>query len=63
MANGSHLVKGHVDNIGWSVLSAVGLTLSWIVVAQRFPARIQLDTPPDAVMPIGTMVSVQVRHE
>ena len=72
MADGSHPLKGHVDSIGWGVkpedgagpaLPSVGRTLSWVVVAQRFPVRIRLDTPPDAAMRIGTTVSVQVRHE
>ncbi len=72
MADGSHPLKGHVDSIGWGVrpedaggpaLPSVGRTLSWVVVAQRFPVRIRLDAPPDAAMRIGTTVSVQVRHE
>jgi membrane fusion protein, multidrug efflux system len=72
MADGGHPLKGHVDSIGWGVrpedaggpaLPSVGRTLSWVVVAQRFPVRIRLDAPPDAAMRIGTTVSVQVRHE
>jgi membrane fusion protein, multidrug efflux system len=72
MADGSHPLKGHVDSVGWGVspedgggpaLPAVGRTLSWVVVAQRFPVRIRLDAPPEAAMRIGATVSVQVRHE
>jgi len=72
MADGAHPLQGHVDSIGWGVrpedgggptLPAVGRTLSWVVVAQRFPVKIRLDTPPPEAMRIGTTVSVQVRHE
>ncbi len=72
MADGGHPLQGHVESIGWGVrpedaggpaLPSVGRTLSWVVVAQRFPVRIRLDTPPDAAMRIGTTVSVQVRHD
>lgn len=71
MADGDHPLRGHVDSIGWGVrpddgggpaLPAVGRTLSWVVVAQRFPVRIHLDAPPDAALRIGTTASVLVHH-
>ena len=46
MADGSHPIAGTVESVGWGVrpddgggplLPAVGRTLSWVVVAQRFP--------------------------
>lgn len=72
MADGAHPLTGHVESVGWGVrpvdgggpgLPAVGRTLSWVVVAQRFPVRIHLDNPPDASMRIGTTVSILVRHD
>jgi multidrug efflux system membrane fusion protein len=72
MADGSHPLKGHVESLGWGVrpedgggpgLPAVGRTLSWVIVAQRFPVRILLDSPPQDAMRIGATVSIQVRHD
>ena len=72
MADDRHPIAGHVESIGWGVrpedsggpaLPGVGRTLSWVVVAQRFPVRIRLDDPPEAAMRIGTTVSVLVRHD
>jgi multidrug efflux system membrane fusion protein len=71
MADGNRPLRGHVESIGWGVqpedgggpsLPAVGRTLSWVVVAQRFPVRVQLDDPPDLAMRIGATASVVVRH-
>ncbi len=64
-------MSGHVESLGWGVrpedtgapgLPAVGRTLNWVVVAQRFPVRIRLDNPPEADMRIGATVSILVRH-
>ncbi len=72
MADADHPLRGHVESIGWGVrpedgggpaLPAVGRTLSWVVVAQRFPVRIRLDDPPAEAMRIGATVSVLVRHD
>ncbi|HLZ66993.1 MAG TPA: multidrug transporter subunit MdtN [Aliidongia sp.] len=72
MSDGSRPISGHVESTGWGVrpedaggpaLPAVGRTLSWVVVAQRFPVRIRLDAPPPDAMRIGATVSVQVRHD
>jgi multidrug efflux system membrane fusion protein len=71
MADNDHPLGGHVESIGWGVrpedaggpsLPGVGRTLSWVVVAQRFPVRVRLDDPPEAAMRIGATVSVLVRH-
>ena len=72
MSDTNHPIKGHVESIGWGVrpadaggpaLPAVGRTLSWVVVAQRFPVRVRLDAPPESSMRIGATVSVLVRHD
>ena len=70
MSENNRPIKGHVDSLGWGVrpmdsggpsLPAVGRTLSWVVVAQRFPVRIRLDNPPASAMRIGATVSVLVQ--
>lgn len=72
MADGNHPIGGHVESIGWGVkpedgggpaLPAVGRTLSWVVVAQRFPVRVRLDQPPEAATRLGATVSILVRHD
>lgn len=72
MADTAHPIKGRVESIGWGVrtedagapgLPAVGRTLSWVVVAQRFPVRIRLDDPPPDALRIGATVSVFVDHD
>ncbi len=72
MSDGSRPIAGHVESIGWGIrpedgggpgLPAVGRTLNWVVVAQRFPVRIRLDHPPEGAMRIGATVSIQVRHD
>jgi multidrug efflux system membrane fusion protein len=70
MADGAHPVSGTVESLGWGVrpddaggpsLPSVGRTLSWVVVAQRFPVRVRLDDAPEAAMRIGATVSIKVR--
>ncbi|HVJ55366.1 MAG TPA: multidrug transporter subunit MdtN [Aliidongia sp.] len=72
MADGDHPIAGTVESVGWGVrpedgggpsLPAVGRTLNWVVVAQRFPVRIRLSDPPEGAMRIGATVSVLVRHD
>ncbi|TWB21003.1 multidrug transporter subunit MdtN [Nitrospirillum bahiense] len=72
MMDNGHPLQGKVDSIGWGVrpedgggpsLPTVGRTLSWVVVAQRFPVRIRLTAPPDSRMRIGETVTVMVRHD
>jgi membrane fusion protein, multidrug efflux system len=71
MSDKNRPIAGHVESIGWGVrpsdgggpgLPAVGQTLNWVVVAQRFPVRIRLDDPPESAMRIGATASVLVRH-
>ncbi len=72
MSDGSRPIQGHVESLGWGVrpadgggpsLPAVGRTLSWVVVAQRFPVRILLEDPPPDAMRIGATVSIVVHHD
>ncbi len=72
MADNNRPLRAHVESIGWGVrpedgggpsLPAVSRTLSWVVVAQRFPVRVRLDDPPDTAMRIGATVSVVVQHD
>ncbi len=71
LSDNSRPISGHVESLGWGVkpedgggpsLPAVGRTLNWVIVAQRFPVRVRLDDPPEAVMRIGATVSILVRH-
>lgn len=77
MSDNNRPLQGHVESLGWGVqandsggatdsggpgLPSVGRTLDWVVIAQRFPVRIRLDDPPEAVMRIGATVSILVRH-
>jgi multidrug efflux system membrane fusion protein len=71
MSDNNRPIGGHVESVGWGVrpedgggpaLPAVGRTLNWVVVAQRFPVRVRLDDPPEQAMRIGATVSIQVRH-
>jgi multidrug efflux system membrane fusion protein len=71
MEDNNRPLRAHVESIGWGVrpedgggpsLPAVGRTLSWVIVAQRFPVRVRLDDPPDMTMRIGATASVLVRH-
>lgn len=71
MSDNNRPISGHVESLGWGVrpadgggpaLPAVGRTLSWVVVAQRFPVRVRLDAPPEAAMRLGATVSILVRH-
>lgn len=70
--NGNRALKGSVESLGWGVrpenglgpdLPAVSRSLTWVVVAQRFPVRILLDDAPEDVMRIGATVSIRVSHD
>lgn len=65
-------VRGHVESIGWGVrpegggapgLPAVGRTLNWVVIAQRFPVRIRLDELPVGLTRVGATASILVEHD
>jgi multidrug efflux system membrane fusion protein len=64
-------IRGRVESIGTGVqpddrdgpgLPQVGRTLTWVVVAQRFPVWVRLDDPPAQLTRIGATVSVRVQH-
>lgn len=73
MAHPERPVAGHVDSVGWGVVSedvtvASGLpkvekTLNWVRLAQRFPVRILLENPPDDLMRIGASAVAVVRYD
>jgi multidrug efflux system membrane fusion protein len=62
-------VRGRVESIGWGVeppnagapgLPKVGRTLSWVVIAQRFPVRIRLEDVPDGAARLGETANIVV---
>jgi multidrug efflux system membrane fusion protein len=66
-------VRGVVDSIGWGVLDQdrlnlprsvpyVERSLNWVRVAQRFPVRIRLESPPPELMRLGASAVVEVKH-
>jgi multidrug efflux system membrane fusion protein len=66
-------IRGIVDSIGWGVLDQdrinlprsvpyVERSLNWVRVAQRFPVRIRLESPPPQVMRLGASAVVEVKH-
>jgi membrane fusion protein, multidrug efflux system len=66
-------IRGIVDSIGWGVLAQeqvnvprsvpyVERSLNWVRVAQRFPVRIRLESPPPQVMRLGASAVVEVKH-
>lgn len=71
MANSERAISGRVESIGSGVQSAdqdgpelpkVGRDLDWVVVAQRFPVWVRLDSLPPDAMHVGMTASVKVRH-
>lgn len=66
-------IRGIVDSIGWGVLGQdqvnlprtvpyVERSLNWVRVAQRFPVRIRLESPPPRLMRLGASAVVEVAH-
>jgi membrane fusion protein, multidrug efflux system len=66
-------IRGIVDSIGWGVLGQdrlnlprsvpyVERSLNWVRVAQRFPVRIRLESPPPELMRLGASAVVEVKH-
>ena len=66
-------IRGTVDSIGWGVLDQdrlnlprsvpyVERSLNWVRVAQRFPVRIRLQSPPPELMRLGASAVVEVKH-
>jgi membrane fusion protein, multidrug efflux system len=66
-------IKGMVQGIGWGVADTervnlprsvpyVERSLNWVRVAQRFPVRIRLESPPEHLMRLGASAVVQIKH-
>lgn len=66
-------INGVVQGIGWGVSSEevlnlprrlpyVPKTLNWVRVGQRFPVRIQLESPPENSMRVGASAIAIVQH-
>jgi multidrug efflux system membrane fusion protein len=62
-------VRGRVESVGWGVappnagapgLPKVGRTLSWVVIAQRFPVRIRLEDVPEGGARLGETANILV---
>lgn len=73
MLNKDKPLRGHVESIGWGVLSAdsagIGRSLplvprqmDWVHVAQRFPVRIKLDPAPPELLRLGATATVEINH-
>jgi multidrug efflux system membrane fusion protein len=71
MANSERAISGRVESLGSGVqsedqdgpdLPKVGRDLNWVVVAQRFPVWVRLDSPPPEAMHVGMTASVKVHH-
>jgi multidrug efflux system membrane fusion protein len=66
-------IKGIVQGIGWGVgdqdkiniprsVPFVQRSLNWVRVAQRFPVRVRLETPPQQLMRLGASAVVEIKH-
>ncbi|WP_345817418.1 multidrug transporter subunit MdtN (plasmid) [Paraburkholderia sp. PREW-6R] len=66
-------IKGTVQGIGAGVLDTdrinlprsvpyVERSLNWVRVAQRFPVRIRLEHPPQALVRLGATAVVEIKH-
>jgi multidrug efflux system membrane fusion protein len=73
MLDRTQAIRGTVEGIGSGVLDDerinlprqlpyVQRSLNWVRVEQRFPVRIRLDHPPQALMRLGASAVVEVRH-
>jgi membrane fusion protein, multidrug efflux system len=65
-------IRGRVDGIGWGVrdqdrvdlprgVPYVAKSVNWVRVEQRFPVRVRLEAPPEALMRLGASATVQIR--
>jgi multidrug efflux system membrane fusion protein len=52
-----------VDSLGIAGVPPIQRDLNWIRIAQRFPVRIALESPPEQLMRIGASAVVVVHHE
>ncbi|EHH69490.1 multidrug transporter subunit MdtN [Gluconobacter morbifer] len=73
MINRKSSIHGHVESIGWGVLSAdsagiarslplVPRQMDWVHVAQRFPVRIKLDGTTLELLRLGATATVEIRY-
>jgi membrane fusion protein, multidrug efflux system len=73
MIDRGRAIKGVVIGVGWGVLDDdridlprsvpyVKPSVNWVRVAHRFPVRIRLEEPPQALVRLGASAEVQVRH-
>ena len=71
MAQSTQAFEGVVESLGAGVQSSdqdgpelpkTGRDLNWVVVAQRFPVWVRLDSPPSDAMHVGMTASVKVHH-
>src|SRR5712675_305624 len=72
MSESNSAFAGRVESLGAGVqstdqggpgLPVVGRDLNWVVVAQRFPVWVRLDSPPPFAMHVGLTASVKVHHD
>lgn len=66
-------LQGHVESIGWGIVPSDNSlvegvprtvkTLDWVRLAERFPVRVRLDSPPEDMMRIGASAVVVARHD
>lgn len=73
MIDRRHPIKGEVESIGWGVLDDARInaprtlpyvqrSMNWVRVAQRFPVRIRLLDPPEALMRIGASAVIEIGY-
>jgi multidrug efflux system membrane fusion protein len=66
-------MRGTVTGIGAGVVDTDRLNLprslpyvqasvNWVRVAKRFPVRIRLEAPPEALARVGASANVEIRH-
>lgn len=74
LADRSRPIEGHVEGIGWGVVSEdlvnlprgvpyVPKSLNWVRIVQRFPVQIRLVDPPENLMRMGASAVTVVRHD
>ena len=73
MIDRTEAIKGKVDGIGWGVMDSdrinlprsapfVEKSLNWVRVAQRFPVRVKLESPPEKLMRLGASAVVEIHR-
>lgn len=66
-------IHGMIDGLGWGVMDTdrinlprvvplVEKSLNWVRVAQRFPVRIKLESPPEELARLGASAVVEIKH-